>query len=217
MDRNVSFWKWASHGVCAGLACVYLTGCGSSTPTPPAPAADTKTAQDTDPKAVVGTFLEAIRTGKDKEAELLLTKVAREENAKAELQLTPPTSGHAKYEVGEAEIVEGGAQVFSTWSEPAEDGSLRTEKIVWLLRNEPEGWRIAGMATTVFEGEPPLILNFEDPEDILYKQKALEEEIARRERAAAEQAQGGTVAAGQPAGEQPVQQAQKPGDGPTTK
>jgi hypothetical protein len=36
------------------------------------------------------------------------------------------------------------------------------------------------MATKVIEGEPPLILNFEDPEGMVRKQKMVEEELARR-------------------------------------
>jgi hypothetical protein len=39
------------------------------------------------------------------------------------------------------------------------------------------------MAMTVLEGEPPLILNFENPEDMFRKQELLATEIARREAA----------------------------------
>jgi len=37
-----------------------------------------------------------------------------------------------------------------------------------------------GCAATVFPGEPPLKLNFEDPEDMLLKQQWLREEYRRR-------------------------------------
>ena len=49
-----------------------------------------------------------------------------------------------------------------------------------MLRREPQGWRIAGMATKVFPDQPPLVLNFEDPADMQRKQDLVREEIARR-------------------------------------
>jgi hypothetical protein len=49
-----------------------------------------------------------------------------------------------------------------------------------MVRREADGWRIAGMATRVFEDQPPLYLNFEDPEDMLRKQQLVAQEIERR-------------------------------------
>ena len=37
------------------------------------------------------------------------------------------------------------------------------------------------MATRVFIDRPPIVLNFEDPADMLQKQQQAEEEIARRD------------------------------------
>ena len=56
-------------------------------------------------------------------------------------------------------------------------GKPRTDKATWVCRLEPEGWRVAGFAAYVFEGEDPLLLSFEDPEDMAKKQKWLKEEI----------------------------------------
>ncbi len=39
---------------------------------------------------------------------------------------------------------------------------------------------MAGVAAVVFDGEPPLLLNFEDPDDMAKKQQWLREEVARR-------------------------------------
>jgi len=48
------------------------------------------------------------------------------------------------------------------------------------VRLDPEGWRVVGMAMRVFEDLPPLLLNFEDPEDMLAKQEMVAKELERR-------------------------------------
>lgn len=192
--------SWAT----AGAACLLWVGCGGSAPAPTGgtggtqapPSAEKTAASNLKPGEVVQSFLEAVRTGKDTEAEQWLTKIALAETKKADLYVAPPGTETAKFEVGEVELVEGGAQVFSTWTDLGDDGKPKSDKIVWLLRNETEGWRIAGMATTVFEGEPPLVLNFEDPADMLHQQRMLEAEIAKRTQPAATQT---AVAGGQTA------------------
>ena len=78
-------------------------------------------------------------------------------------------------------MVDGGAHVASDWSDVGPDGHMHTDRIVWILRKETEGWRIAGMASKVFPDRPPVILNFEDPEDMMRQQQMAEEELARRD------------------------------------
>jgi hypothetical protein len=70
--------------------------------------------------------------------------------------------------------------VATTWSDVNGEGERHSDAILWVLRHETEGWRIAGMATKIFEDELPIILNFEDPQDMLRKQKLAEEEANRR-------------------------------------
>ncbi len=38
------------------------------------------------------------------------------------------------------------------------------DRVVWMLKKQGEGRRIAGMATRMFPDMPPVVLNFEDPE-----------------------------------------------------
>jgi hypothetical protein len=139
------------------------------------------------PAEAVHAFLKAVRDGKDDEANGMLTKLAREETAKMNMVVAPPGSDTATFEVGEVELLsegdEQGAHVASKWTDVGDDGQPHTDEIIWMLRKEPEGWRIAGMATTVFEGEPPLLLNFENPKDMQRKQQLAEEEMQRRMRA----------------------------------
>jgi len=139
------------------------------------------------PAEAVAVFLEAVKNGEDDKANSMLTKLALEETAKMNMVVAPPGSESATFEVGEVELLsegdEQGAHVASKWTDLGDDGQPHTDDIVWMLRKEPEGWRIAGMATTVFEGEPPLLLNFEDPQDMQRKQQLAEEEMQRRMRA----------------------------------
>jgi hypothetical protein len=101
-----------------------------------------------------------------------------------QLVVAPPGSSTAAYQVGEVEFIGSeGAHVASTWTDVAEDGKKHTDTIVWILRRDPEGWRIAGMGTRIFEDQPPLLLNFEDPEDMIRKQRLAEEELQRRAQA----------------------------------
>jgi len=54
-----------------------------------------------------------------------------------------------------------------------------------MLRKEDNGWRIAGMATVIFENEPPLLLDFENMQETLRKVEMLSQEIERRQQSQA--------------------------------
>jgi ketosteroid isomerase-like protein len=133
------------------------------------------------PDAVMAAFLEAIRKGDDKTASELLTTLARQKTGEMEMVVAPPGSDTASFKVLEVEIEGDEAQVGTEWTDLDGDGRPRADKIVWMLRNEADGWRIHGMATRVFQDLAPIILNFEDPVDMLRKQRQAEDEIARRD------------------------------------
>jgi hypothetical protein len=159
------------------------------------------------PDVAVYEFLEAVRTGDDTKSASMLTDLARERTSQMNLTVAPPGSDTASFKVGEVEMVADElARVACTWTDGDEDGKPKSNEIIWILRREPQGWRIAGMATKIFDDELPLLLDFEDPEDMIRKQQLAEDEIARRERVAA-----GVVADGPGAGAGPtVGQATKP-------
>ena len=73
-----------------------------------------------------------------------------------------------------------GARVACTWTDLDEEGQAKTDVAIWVLRCEEGKWRVAGVAAQVFPGEAPLLLNFEDPEDMFRKQQWVREEIRRR-------------------------------------
>ncbi len=133
------------------------------------------------PAAAVTKFLEAVRTGNDQVAETMFTKLARERIKELDIQVAPRGSDTAKYEVGKVEMLtEDGARVPCKWSDVDKDGQARTDDMIWMLSRQPEGWRVAGMAAVVFEGEDPLLLDFENPKETLQKLERLRDEIAKR-------------------------------------
>ena len=142
-------------------------------------------------KATVTAFLEAIKRGDDTAARAMLTKVARAKTEELGISVAPPVASSATYTIRESEVVGDAADIVhisTTWTDTDADGFTTTEDIIWAVRLDPEGWRVAGMATKIFEDMPPLLLNFEDPDDMIAKQEMVAQELQRRaqQQAAAE-------------------------------
>jgi hypothetical protein len=168
--------------VMAGLA---ASGCGKAGDAGGSQSASQAQAESgsTDPAAVVTRFLDAIRTGNDEQAMGLLTVVARQKAVEADRSPTPPASDTAQFEVGEVTLVgDDIARVNCTWTDLDEFGKPRTDRAIWVCRREDAGWRIGGVAAVVFEGEDPLLLDFEKPDEMAKNQEWLRDEIARREK-----------------------------------
>ena len=165
--------------VCGALLAAAV-GCGESASGPAADGSQKTAANGPGPDKVTGQFMEALRKGDKAVASSLLTPLARQKTAEAKLEVGLPASPSASFEGGEVEMVaEDVAHVASTWND-VHEGERSSDKIIWILSREPEGWRVAGMATKIFEDALPLILNFEDPADMVRKQQLAEEEMERR-------------------------------------
>lgn len=134
------------------------------------------------PSETVGQFYEALRSGDAQAIANLLTDKAREETARSGLDIRPQGSTSLSYELGEIDYVTedgDGAHVKSLWTETdPTTGQAATSEVIWVLRKQTEGWRIAGMATPIQEGQLPLLFNFEDPEDMMWKKNYIENEMA---------------------------------------
>jgi hypothetical protein len=172
------------------------SGCHNSQPaaTARAPAQEeTKLPAAEAARESVREFLEAVRTGNGEKAEAMFTVTARKELAELkDIHVAPQASDTAKFEVGAAEMLdEDGARVPCTWSDLDKNGAMQTNDMTWMIRKEPEGWRIAGMAAVVFEGEDPLLLDFEKPQETLQKIERLSKEIGRRRAKAAQETVAG--------------------------
>jgi hypothetical protein len=152
----------------AALALTLLLGCGFGG------------GDGLEPDGVMNEFLAAVRQGDEAKSSSLLTTLARQKASEMEMAVSPPASDTASFKVLEVEIEGDEAQVGTDWTDVDGEGSARTDRIVWMLRKEDAGWRIHGMATRVFPDMPPVILNFEDPDDMLSKREQAEAEIARR-------------------------------------
>lgn len=182
-----------------GLWLVCGAGCGSADPSgPTAQAASSKSAgpraespprTDSDPESVreaVKTFLSAIQKGDSRTASEMLTKATREKSEEMGVEIAPPGSPTASFEIGEIEFKGAdGAYVATRWTDDDGAGGRRTDNVVWMVRRVDEGWRICGLGTKVFEDQPPLFLNFEDPQDMARKHAALQAERERRVKAGA--------------------------------
>ena len=151
-----------------------LVGCDSASTGGGPPAEAT-------PEHAVHSFLEAVRVGNEKQAALMLTSVARTKTAETDMVVAPVGSDTASFKIGKVEqVAENAAHVDTFWTDLDEEGKPHTDEVIWFVRKDPEGWRISGMATRVFDNQIPLVLNFEDPEDMMRKQEAAEREIAKR-------------------------------------
>ncbi len=180
-DRHPSTTAWTLWAACflAGcgtLAALGLSGCsagegsGSSAATEPA-------------KAAVVSFLDAIKRGDDAAACGMLTKVARAKTQELGLSVAPPVNPSATYSIRDCEMVGDSGDlvhVATTWTDTDADGFTSTDNVVWVVRLDPEGWRVVGMAMKVFDDLAPLLLNFEDPEDMVAKQELVANEIQKR-------------------------------------
>lgn len=181
----------------AALAVLTLPGCSGTAGTATAAAGADQA------KATVAAFLEAIKRGDDAGARAMLTKVARAKTEELGISVAPPVASTATYSIRESEAIAGAddlVHVGTTWSDTDADGFTSTENIVWAVRLDPEGWRVAGMATKIFEDLPPLLLNFEDPEDMIAKQEMVALELQRRAQQAAAKQQSEQRTASGPAG-----------------
>jgi len=76
----------------------------------------------------------------------------------------PPTAG-MQPAVTRQEKPAGGSAVRTAEGSASESDESPVVQVTWILRRQAEGWRIAGMATAV-ANEEPLLINFEDPDDL---------------------------------------------------
>jgi hypothetical protein len=99
--------------------------------------------------------------------------VAQAECRRTGLVVQPIGSPDARFEVTRSEAVPGhddAALVHSLWTEPSEGGeAAATYEVVWALSHEEAGWRISGMILQLDPSAPPLMVDFENGDDVLAK------------------------------------------------
>lgn len=149
----------------AGMMAVLTVGCSSSETGSPSSAGSGLSAAAA--VQVVQEFLEAVRQGNTESASSRLTPLALKRTSELDLNFSPPGSPTARFTVGQAELVEADkAVVESTWTDLDADGKPQQEQIIWALKLAAGEWRISGMAAELGAGQPPLVMDFENPEQL---------------------------------------------------
>jgi hypothetical protein len=152
------------------------------------------------PKEIVQSLMESMLAHDQVKVDSMLTEKARLSNAlKAD---TPPT---VRFKVGDTELIgEENAHVAAAWFYPNEDGSEYRVMTMWMLRNEPQGYRVYGNIMIVpelakYDGGK-VAFDFEDAEQFAATENRVLE-LLEKERQASE---GPAVAGKTPADSPPV-------------
>ena len=135
--------------------------------------------QETPPDQIVAAFLGALRSGDSGVAEALLTRRAYEETRKRDLAVRSLGSPEATFKIGIPAYLgahKNGAHVNTTWTE-VQAGAVSSYDIVWALRRQDSGWRVAGMGAKLGSGAQVVYLNFEDPDDMLAKWRQADDAV----------------------------------------
>jgi hypothetical protein len=150
-------------------AAVSEDGDGDSAENPPKPNDELQALlqdKQATPDAIVKAFLDAAKSSDREFAEQLLTKAARKETEREGLVIDPPGTPEMTFEVAGVEFDEenpSASYVKVRWFEASSD--VDSSEIIWVLRKESHGWRIAGMTTPQGDGQF-LTWNFEEPADM---------------------------------------------------
>jgi len=135
------------------------------------------------PAEVVAEFLEAVRLGNSESASTRLTPLALRRIKENDMDFAPPASETAQFRVGKIEMFESDkAFVESVWIERDADGKSYDETMTWGLRLTGEGWRISGMAAHRGPGQPPILVDFENPGQIMGTPAPQGDRISRQAR-----------------------------------
>lgn len=137
---------------------------------------------DAKPDVIVAAFLDGLKQSDEEAVANLMTDKAREA-AKSSDILDPSGDPAMTYEIQKVEYPKANKQtahVFGTWTQPGPDGDLVMHEVTWVLRKQADGWRVAGVAAPISEGEPPVFFNFENPDEMFRKEDEAEAELARR-------------------------------------
>lgn len=139
-----------------------------------------------EPQKLIFYFVRAIQTQDEQAIIAMLTSSARLQRAKMNFQLGGKHPQDAEVELKLADYLkddEGnivGARVGTTWVTVDADGMEYEDNIVWVLRKEPEGWRVAGMVGIIDPKYPPITVDFEDLEESLKMAEKLQIEYEKK-------------------------------------
>ena len=140
-------------------------GCGSES----SPSAAGGGSAPSDPVArTVYEFLDAIRIGDTQASSARLTSLALQRITENDMIFAPPASEQARFRVGQVQMYDADkALVASVWTDVDADGVPTDEHMTWALKLTEGQWRISGMAAQMGPGQPPVMMDFENPGQLL--------------------------------------------------
>lgn len=156
----------------------WLSGCGGSneSATPAASATADKEGNSpgdgTPQAAIVQKFLQALQRGDRDSARNLLTARAVQAFDQHNLLFLPEAITSGAFQIGQT--VQSGNTFFvqCIWTDQDTGGQPQSERIQWMVKAESgEKWRIYGLAVHVQEDGENLVINFEQPEELLRHQR----------------------------------------------
>ena len=120
---------------------------------------------------VVHEFLDGVRTANSETTSRLLTPLALERTSALKMEVAPPGSATARFEIGAVELLDANkAVVETTWIDVDADGKPTQENMTWALKMSGGAWRICGMAADQGPNQPPIVFDFEDPAEMMRMQ-----------------------------------------------
>ena len=156
-----------------------LIGCGTSQPG--STGGKTTGNEKIGPEYTVFRFLEAVRTGNAEQAGAQLTPLAKRKTKEFNLDVAPAGSETASFRVGTVRRTpDGTAWVASQWTDLDAQGKPHTDEITWKVLEIDGKWLVAGMSTQIAADRPPILLNFEDPEDMIRQKERLDADMSGR-------------------------------------
>jgi hypothetical protein len=163
------------------LSIVFCSGCGSES----SATQDGEEVRLTDLKVqppdaakMIAEYLEAVRQGDAETVNRLLTSMARQKTTELNIAVAPPGSDTAEYTVGSTAVVnDTTVHVQSTWADLNQDDEKEVYDITWIVRQEPEGWRVAGMMGEFIPGQPAIVFNFENPQEVIRQQDYAKDQL----------------------------------------
>lgn len=188
-------------GLAAACGLALFVGCGGSQA--PETAAGTSGSAPSDPIAkVVFEFFDAVRQGQTAQANSRLTPLALERITALDMNIAPPGSATASFQVGGVTKRENDhALVELTWRDVDADGKPYSESILCELRDCDGQWRICGMAQDLGPGQQPMVMDFESLQGVAPPQPA----VAGMTSSAAPETPGASKQVAQDPFQQPVQ------------
>jgi hypothetical protein len=147
----------------AALVVSMAVGCSSGSA--PAPTATAVAAIPADPAARAAyDFLDAVLKGDTLRASKRLTPIAIERINATGKQFSPPGLQTASFRIGEVRKPTADQALVQCILTDSSQGAPRTEEIGCLLRLVDNDWRVSGIAYIPGPNRPPMILNFENPQ-----------------------------------------------------